>query len=295
LCVERFGNWNLHRVPTAKHTHPLRQAVRSFEKVELSRTTTSTRLIARTTQSRRRECTRCEIKPNEPRIHCIRPARLACDPSQDKRRFKRTNNSRRCRKNAHGVARFDLADRRRLWRDAAETGRLASFRRKKRRHSAESDRASVNQRYFEGDRTIIQYVTRFEVVETVHEHVMFATDAKRVVTSKIIDNGPHSSVGANLHQTRLRSLRLRSATICIALCKECLPLQIRTIDHIAINDRDCSNTRSNELLTHHGAECTTTRDQHLRLTEATLPRFAESGETHLTSESVEGVLHGVRG
>ena len=123
---------------------------------------------------------------------------------------------------------------------------------------------------------------------------MLATDAKRILTAKIVDDGAHSRIGTNLHQPRLRGLRLRRGTVCVTLRKERLSLQIRTIDDIAINDRDCSYARSNELLTHHGPKCAATRNQHLRRTEATLPRFAESGESHLTGETVEGVLHGAR-
>jgi hypothetical protein len=124
---------------------------------------------------------------------------------------------------------------------------------------------------------------------------MLATDAKRVVTSKIIDDRAYTSIRPNLHQPRLCGLRLRSATICITLCKERLTLQIRTIDHIPIHDRHRPHTRANELLTHHSPERAASRNQHLRRTEATLPRFAKSGESHLTGETVEGFFHSPRG
>jgi hypothetical protein len=88
LDIKNFTNGYFDRVSTAKYAHPLCERMRSVEEFEPFLATAGARAVARSQERRRRKCTRCEIKPNEPWIHCIRPARIACDPSQDKRRFK---------------------------------------------------------------------------------------------------------------------------------------------------------------------------------------------------------------
>ena len=85
----------------------------------------------------------------------------------------------------------------------------------------------------------------------------------------------------NLRESCFRGFRLRNSSSSITFCEERLPLEIRPLDKIAIDDDKRADSGSGELLRSNAPKCTAASEQNACLTQSLLTLSTEPRKLHL--------------
>jgi hypothetical protein len=85
----------------------------------------------------------------------------------------------------------------------------------------------------------------------------------------------------NLRESCFRGFRLRNPSSSITLCEECLPLQIRQLDEISIDDDKRADSGSGELLRSNAPKRTAASEQNACLTQSLLSLSTKPRKLHL--------------
>jgi hypothetical protein len=138
---------------------------------------------------------------------------------------------------------------------------------------------------------VVDEIAGREVVGAVDDHVVAAEDVERVGGGEARLVRRDVDVRVDRGEPVARGVGLRAPDV-VRLVEE-LPVQVRRVDAVVVDDADVPDAGGGEVHGHRGAEPARADDEHARSGEPALAALADPGEDEVTA--IAGELRGAQG
>ncbi len=119
-----------------------------------------------------------------------------------------------------------------------------SSRKYRHRHAFGRHGGAINVRNTLRDREVIQEIPSLEVIQPVKQEITVGREISDAACIDIGDDCPNPNRGVRVPQPQPCGFCLGHAPLGITLGEECLPLQVRLLDHVSIRDDQRPNARA---------------------------------------------------
>ena len=177
--------------------------------------------------------------------------------------------------------------RRRLGIKAAVT-RPAQVRREDTRLSVEAENRPVNIGLLQDHARVVREVARREIVRAIHDDVVLPDDLERVLAAQAHVVAHDFHVRIDLVDRLLGRLGFRAAHIARAVND--LPLKVREIHRVEIDEADFANARRREIHRNRRTQPARTDAQHARRADFFLPGHAHFREDEVARVAADFVV-----
>ena len=150
----------------------------------------------------------------------------------------------------------------------------------------EAEDRAVDVRLAEEHAGVVDEVARGKVVRAVEDDVVVAQDVECVLGGQRAVVRHDVDVGIEVEQPRACRIQLRRADIGGAV--KHLPLQVRDVDVVEVDEPDASHARGGEIQRRGRAQPPRADDQHRAARELLLPFFAELRQREVAGVAVHG-------